>query len=39
MDMKFRIEKKDAFRVVGVVSHTTYENNAEVWIAVKKIKE
>lgn len=28
MDMKFRIEKKDAFRVVGVVTHTTYENNA-----------
>lgn len=27
MSMEFRIENKDAFRVVGVVTHTTMENN------------
>src|SRR5574344_2273638 len=27
MDMEFRIEHKDAFRVVGLVIHTTSENN------------
>lgn len=27
MSMNFRIEKKDAFRVVGVVTHTTMESN------------
>lgn len=27
MSMDFRIEKKDAFRVVGLVVHTTMENN------------
>jgi AraC family transcriptional regulator len=26
--MDFRIEKKDAFRLVGLVTHTTMENNA-----------
>lgn len=28
MTLEFRIEKKDAFRVVGVVTSTTMENNA-----------
>lgn len=27
MSLDFRIEKKDAFRVVGIVKHTTNENN------------
>lgn len=28
MSLEFRIEKKGAFRVVGIVAHTTNENNA-----------
>lgn len=28
MSLEFRIEKRDAFRVIGVMKHTTNENNA-----------